>query len=1303
MGCEVFLVEYVLCPESAESSDHVLFRNGRRIRTPMLGWIRVGLCSLDTEGDGLDRPSPPAALPPPVDHHLVEKSLARSAHVEQTRTAEDATTSRRRKKSYECTSTVPRIAGTSASPKPFANRCESESVRSTKGRWLDPLTRLHTPSDEVAHRPPFPYALGTQVVSFVYIPVFILIESTLNTLKLTNQHTRFLVLISPTRMGVTFPLTTQLHTMLVYSLSVATDTETKISWSMKYTGFSHLFCAVFSLFLLNYRFQQEPKDVPSRALRRLNKDDGRVRSPLVDGKHSVYYGGHRKQHKMLDEVPNVYESGGKNRKIKTIISRYTLRGVIEHLLTISGNRNDEILFRTLIGVILSSYGYAQCILCFCCCLWLLFRLLISCNMKIGLVYVELALTKICGRSSIGDSRRGNRIFKYKLSLTRVSYILYKISKILLFLKENLPVLVLVLVMSGRDNRRNKRRGGGKDDKNKRPTGETEERESEHEVKYKFDISDLDNFFPYVEFCDSGDSEEEAADKNKNTQNHSTSTNQIQNEVAPNQEEDELLSKPSTTTSTIKIKPALCIPSDLSPPPILDSKPTFKKPVGRAKIAKPIRTGQGRVTREGGLFLKKGESQPPEEDRQPEETPGVEDNEVENDEPEESVSAGHESDEEKIDDKPEGDPRTGDESDGIKVGEGEFSITSLIADIDERDFEDSGPLLNSTMDRGSGNESEMSNASSLILRGENSREARSLKDSFKKKADPEMKKKKANDERKAKRGEKYNEGREMGGIDSEEDEERGWSRSRSRSPINNLSNKSNTEPRRGISNTNWADISFGSVLSCAGSDRTLSGPRRKTRRGRRKRKSFSGSQTDVSLSESFRASLQGTRRRGEEDESFDMDQSQDKQFSGTFKGGRNNGQIPDYAASPILDSRQNRKTKEMVAARRTINKDLGSNINEVNEYSGGNNNNNILSVPFIPKTTTGKKIIGCPVLEKIANVVGKNNPFGDQDDGDLDLNDSRVQLLEQDYVNQKHPADGEKQLLDKTQEIETNLLLPISCDVSKVPRKIKTKGIIQFVIMRRPKDGEDDEEWQIFDRKTLEGLINSIESNNARAGNGLSDAFRYANMWGKVPVIGLYSSSLEMMNAYRHQIELYSKNDFVYQTFPRQVLNRRLALTMMLWQNLEGVETDAIAANLLDRNRRLTGGVRVAKCKTFKVSDLDTRGQSMLGARLVQLDTDETFLRSLSKFPKSYRFGLGVGTVIIRGGDRASEPPGSTWGQNRTSKPKSYSEAAGANAVFDDEDLNISGEVIQVLAEQDGKVMEEAERSVRGRRNHTNKF
>lgn len=185
-----------------------------------------------------------------------------------------------------------------------------------------------------------------------------------------------------------------------------------------------------------------------------------------------------------------------------------------------------------------------------------------------------------------------------------------------------------------------------------------------------------------------------------------------------------------------------------------------------------------------------------------------------------------------------------------------------------------------------------------------------------------------------------------------------------------------------------------------------------------------------------------------------------------------------------------------------------------------------------------------------------------------------------------------------------------------------------------------------------------------------------------------------MAGYIFQIELYSDPGFEYQTFPREALDRHLALTVMLWQNLEGLEDGAIAPNLMDRNSVLEGGVRVARIKVFRAQDIDSRGESMLGARLVQLDGNETFLRGLSKLPRSHRISLGVGTVIIRGGDRAPEPLGSTWGQGKTmKKPTSYSEAAAMNSGA--ADLNISAASIHSYAAKSTEVMREAERSIRG--------
>ena len=356
-----------------------------------------------------------------------------------------------------------------------------------------------------------------------------------------------------------------------------------------------------------------------------------------------------------------------------------------------------------------------------------------------------------------------------------------------------------------------------------------------------------------------------------------------------------------------------------------------------------------------------------------------------------------------------------------------------------------------------------------------------------------------------------------------------------------------------------------------------------------------------------------------------------------------------------------------------------------------------SVYSSPKTPQAP----CPVLEKIALLVEENNPL-QGDVGGIGLDDSRVIELNSSFCVQSNPAD-EGLELDKTQEIDAGLLLPTSCRVPERGRKIKSKGVIQFVICSRIRGSND--EWGLFDKKTLEQMINFIENSNANSANGLSAAYKYANMWGKVPIIGLFSRDVEAMNGYRFKIELYKKGNLEFQTFPRQTLNRRLALTVMMWPNLEGIETQSFSPNLLDRNRGLRGGVKVLKYKLFRSDDLDTKGQSMLGARLLQLDADETFLKSLAKYPRSHRFGLGVASVIIRGGERAEEPTGSTWGSRRpAAKSGSFRDALVLGSLTrKSDDLNTSSELMKSYADQCGDgTLEDAEKTIRGKRNGTRK-
>ena len=131
----------------------------------------------------------------------------------------------------------------------------------------------------------------------------------------------------------------------------------------------------------------------------------------------------------------------------------------------------------------------------------------------------------------------------------------------------------------------------------------------------------------------------------------------------------------------------------------------------------------------------------------------------------------------------------------------------------------------------------------------------------------------------------------------------------------------------------------------------------------------------------------------------------------------------------------------------------------------------------------------------------------------------------------------------------------------------------------------------------------------------------------------------MIDIFRDQTERVSHRGFEFQIMPKAHLLRRYAITMMLWPPMAGVELKLIPQQLFERSPGLQGGMKITRCKFFKKTDLDNQGRSMEGARLIQLAGNQDFLQSLYQFPRSHRFGLGPGSVIIRGGERRAESDG----------------------------------------------------------------
>jgi hypothetical protein len=249
---------------------------------------------------------------------------------------------------------------------------------------------------------------------------------------------------------------------------------------------------------------------------------------------------------------------------------------------------------------------------------------------------------------------------------------------------------------------------------------------------------------------------------------------------------------------------------------------------------------------------------------------------------------------------------------------------------------------------------------------------------------------------------------------------------------------------------------------------------------------------------------------------------------------------------------------------------------------------------------------------------------------LDLDETSTHPIDADFEY----ATPDSPVHNETLEWDIQDLLPGGFHKDLESRKIKIKGVIQFVLARRPRGQEAG--WEFFDKEILMDMMIKIQMNLVDEGSTASKAFEYANLWGGVPVIGLNASCINHLIAFRKEIEEFS-NEFEYHTFPRAALLSKVAVTALLSRDHAGIDVKYVGRLLMDMNSEvLCGGVRPIKQKYFHSTDIDRQGNSLAGYRLVQLDGTSEFMDSLSKLPWNYRFKLGTGTITIRSAGRV--PP-----------------------------------------------------------------
>ena len=102
-------------------------------------------------------------------------------------------------------------------------------------------------------------------------------------------------------------------------------------------------------------------------------------------------------------------------------------------------------------------------------------------------------------------------------------------------------------------------------------------------------------------------------------------------------------------------------------------------------------------------------------------------------------------------------------------------------------------------------------------------------------------------------------------------------------------------------------------------------------------------------------------------------------------------------------------------------------------------------------------------------------------------------------------------MNKTQMLDLQDLLPDSMKgINSVPQSVKTKGVVQFVMITQ-EYGRPDTAWELPDKKAFDNVIVRTQDLNTAAKNGANAAIAYSSVSGGVPIVGLRASKPQLLS------------------------------------------------------------------------------------------------------------------------------------------------------------------------------------------------
>ena len=159
-------------------------------------------------------------------------------------------------------------------------------------------------------------------------------------------------------------------------------------------------------------------------------------------------------------------------------------------------------------------------------------------------------------------------------------------------------------------------------------------------------------------------------------------------------------------------------------------------------------------------------------------------------------------------------------------------------------------------------------------------------------------------------------------------------------------------------------------------------------------------------------------------------------------------------------------------------------------------------------------------------------------------------------------------------------------------------------------------------------MNHIECYFLETDVSYASALKWANTWGGVGILGLRAQDLQKLHDFRLFIAKQSVGGMIFSTVVKDLMTSRATLSALLRNDLRNMRSELVPRGLFRRNGGLYGELEVTHTRVYGVNDKTQKGEPKEGWRLIFMEGCPLFMESLSKYPESHRFTLGLSLIHI---------------------------------------------------------------------------